>query len=176
MALTAAVTQSGDSHLRVRPYQAGDWPLLCAIHDAARLHELEASGLLGAFLSLEQTADNEGLFEGEVIVAELAGTVQGFAAFSDDELTWLYVDPAMTRRGIGRRLLQHVIQACGGTLSTEVLLGNEPALALYLSEGLKVRRRVDGRLAGNESFAASGYALERVVAMNPARPAGDLGA
>jgi ribosomal protein S18 acetylase RimI-like enzyme len=162
--------------MRLRPYDPGDWQRLCAIHDAARRHELEASGLADAFLTLEQTAQNEGLFDGAVVVADVGGTVQGFAAFADGELTWLYVDPAMARQGIGRRLLQHVIQASGGTLSTEVLLGNEPALALYLSEGFKLLRRVDGKLAGNESFAASGYVLERVVAMDPAQPGGDLGA
>jgi hypothetical protein len=42
-----------------------------------------------------------------------------------------------------------------------VLVGNEAALNLYLSEGFCVLRRVDGKLVGNESFAASGYFLER---------------
>jgi ribosomal protein S18 acetylase RimI-like enzyme len=46
-------------------------------------------------------------------------------------------------------------------MSTEVLVGNEPALALYLSEGFKIQRRVDGKLTGNESFVASGYVLQR---------------
>jgi ribosomal protein S18 acetylase RimI-like enzyme len=159
----------------LRAYEQTDWPRLCAIHDAARLHELEASGLVSAFLTLEQTAQNEGLFDGTIVVCEVHGTVQGFAAVADGELTWLYVDPAMARQGIGRRLLRHVIQASGGTLSTEVLLGNEPALALYLSEGFKMLRRVDGKLAGNESFAASGYALAREATMDPAQPGEDVG-
>jgi ribosomal protein S18 acetylase RimI-like enzyme len=48
-------------------------------------------------------------------------------------------------------------------LGGEVLVGNESALALYLSEGFKILRRSDGKLAGNESFAASGYVLQRIV-------------
>jgi ribosomal protein S18 acetylase RimI-like enzyme len=145
----------------IRPYSPTDWERLCIIHDAARLHELEAAGLSEAFLSLEDTADNEGLFDGEVLVAESEGQVHGFVAFTQEELTWLYVDPGKFRQGVGRQLLRHAIEARGGNLATEVLVGNEPALALYLREGFVVLRRADGRLAGNEAYAASGYLLQR---------------
>jgi ribosomal protein S18 acetylase RimI-like enzyme len=148
--------------MNLRPYLPSDWKRLCVIHDAARLHELQASGLADAFLNLEQTAENEGLFEGQVIVAEVQGRVRGFAAYKEGELTWLYVDPEMYRQGIGRQLLRHAIQASGDAMSTEVLVGNESALALYLSEGFEIQRRVDGKLAGNESFPASGYVLRRI--------------
>jgi len=42
-----------------------------------------------------------------------------------------------------------------------VLVGNDAALALYLSEGFTVERRVDAKLTGNEAFSASGYVLRR---------------
>lgn len=150
--------------LRVRPYTPSDWPRLCEIHDAARQYELGAAGLSAAFLTLEQTAQGEGLFDGRLVVAEAeaGGQVQGFAAFGDHELTWLYVEPTLFRQGIGRTLLRHAIEACDGELTTEVLVGNEAALALYLSEGFVVTQRTDGKLAGHESFAASGYLLQRM--------------
>lgn len=150
--------------MKLRPYRESDWPRLCEIHDAARMHELSASNLTDAFLTLEQTAKNEGLFDGAIVVAEIQGAVQGFAAFSDNELTWLYCHPALYRQGIGRALLKHVIAACGGTLSTEVLVGNEAALNLYLSEGFEVLRISAGKLAGNETFSASGYVMKRTSA------------
>ena len=146
--------------MQLRPYLATDWPSLCAIHDQARMDELRASGLIDAFLTLEQAAENEGLFEHTVVVAEAEGRVLGFVAFSHDELSWLYVDPASYRRGVGRALLRHAIASCEGVMSAEVLVGNEPALRLYLSEGFQVLKRVDGRMTGNEAFAASGYVLE----------------
>jgi ribosomal protein S18 acetylase RimI-like enzyme len=148
------------SDLELRPYSPIDWDQLCAIHDAARVQELELSGLSAAYLTLAQTAENEGLFDGELFVAEDHVGVCGFAAIADGELTWLYVAPSRYKQGIGRRLLRHAIKAAKGDISTEVLVGNEPALALYLSEGFKIVRRVDGKLAGNESFAASGYELK----------------
>jgi GNAT superfamily N-acetyltransferase len=148
--------------MHIRPYAPTDWPRLCEIHDQARLIELRGAGLLEAFLTLEQTAENEGLFAADLIVAEAEGQVLGFAAFDDGELTWLYVDPAQQRKGVGRALIRRVIQACPGQVETEVLVGNDGALALYLSEGFVVLHRTDGKLVGNESFAASGYALRRV--------------
>ena len=146
--------------LTIRPYAPDDWPCLSAIHDAARLDELGAAGLSDAFLTLEQTYENEALFASEVAVAELDGEVAGFVAYSTDELTWLYVDPRRYRRGVGRTLVRHALGATRGRMTAEVLLGNEAALALYLSEGFRVVERADGRLVGNEAFAASGYVLE----------------
>ncbi|MEO0374964.1 MAG: alpha/beta fold hydrolase [Cyanobacteria bacterium P01_A01_bin.17] len=44
-------------------------------------------------------------------------------------------------------------------MEIEVLEGNTPALKLYLSEGFKIVQRVEGKLEGNEKFAAAGLAL-----------------
>lgn len=145
--------------MHLRPYLPTDWPRLCEIHDAARKDELAGAGLGAAFLTLEQAAQGEGLFDGALIVAEVDGQVQGFAAFNEGELTWLYVAPTSYRQGIGRALIRHAIDASHGQLTTEVLVGNDAALALYLAEGFAIVKRTDGKLAGNESFAASGYEL-----------------
>jgi ribosomal protein S18 acetylase RimI-like enzyme len=148
-----------ETPVRVRDYAPSDWPHLCAIHDAARKQELLASGLLDAFLTLEQTADNEGLFDGLVLVAEDDAEVLGFIALSDNEITWLYVSPAHQRRGVARRLIRAALRSATGPVSLDVLMGNEAALKLYLSEGFQVVKQVTGKLAGNESFAASGFVL-----------------
>ena len=147
--------------MNIRQYRNEDWPRLCEIHDAARCDELRASGLMDAFLRLEHAAVEEGLFDAQVVVAEIDGRVQGFAAYSENELTWLYCDPAAYRRGIGRALLRRVIADCASPLYAEVLVGNDAALALYLSEGFSVVRKVEGQLAGNEAYAASAYYLRR---------------
>lgn len=147
--------------MHLRPYRPEDWPRLCQIHDAARRDELASGGLEAGFLTLEQTAEGEGLFRGAVIVAEEEGEVRGFVAFTADELTWLYVEPTQYRKGIGWALVRHAIQAAAATMKTEVLAGNQAALALYLSEGFQILNRVDGKLAGNEASAASGYVMQR---------------
>jgi ribosomal protein S18 acetylase RimI-like enzyme len=147
----------------IRPYAPTDWPRLCEIHDAARLQELAASGLLDAFLTLQQTAENEGLFDGQVLVAEEAQVVQGFIGFTDDELTWLYVDPKHQRRGVARQLVRAALKAASVPLVLDVLVGNDAALQFYLSEGFEVIDRLSGKLAGNESFAATADVLRSPV-------------
>lgn len=148
--------------MRLRPYAPADWPALCDVHDPARREELRLCGLEPAFVPLETAAGPEGLFDGTVIVAEIAGAVCGFVAFDGEEVGWLYVARSHRRRGIGRALLRHAICALPGVaLTTHVLQGNTPAQRLYASEGFRVVRRIDGRLVGNEAFAASGWLMER---------------
>jgi ribosomal protein S18 acetylase RimI-like enzyme len=145
--------------MHIRLYSPADWERLCEIHDAARMQELQASGLMEAFLSLEQAAEGEGLFEAQILVAEEDDQVLGFAAYTEEELTWLYVDPHCHRQGIGRRLVRAVVTASPNPLSLDVLVGNEAALSLYLSEGFRVVKQVSGKLAGNESFPATANVL-----------------
>jgi ribosomal protein S18 acetylase RimI-like enzyme len=146
--------------MEIRPYRTEDWPRLCEIHDLARLDELRLSAGEASFLTLEQTAENEGLFAGEVAVAVLNGEVQGFVSYKPGELTWLYVSPGSYRQGVGRALVKHVLSAVQPPVTVEVLEGNEPALSLYLSQGFTVVRRVSGRLEGNEAFPAVGLVLQ----------------
>lgn len=152
----------------VRPYRDTDWDRLCVIHDAARLDELRQSAGVAAFLPLARAADSEGLFDYTVCVAEADGRVDGFVAFTDVELAWLYVDPACYRRGIGRALVRHVVNSAAGPLTVEVLEGNEAALRLYLDEGFRQLRRVEGRMAGNEAFPAVALALRHMPSVSRA--------
>lgn len=145
----------------IRPYESTDWPRLCEIHDMSRLDELSLTVGENAFLTLEQTAANEGLFDGKLFVAEVDNVVQGFVAYDNEELTWLYVSPNCYRKGVGRALVQQAVADSAPTLKIELLEGNTPALQLYLSEGFKVRERIEGQLEGNESFAAVGLVLVR---------------
>ena len=131
----------------IRPYRDADWPRLCAIHDAARQTELAL-------------AQREGLFSYTLRVAELDGQAAGFAAFTHDELAWLYVDPALARRGVGRALVEHALTEMGRPVSIEVLSGNAPALALYEGCGFHRRKNLSGRMPGNEAFPVTVHVLE----------------
>ncbi len=147
--------------ITIRPYQTVDWPILCRIHDAARLDELGLSVGTDAFIPLEDAAENEGLFDYTVCIAEMDGDPTGFVAFNHAELGWLYVDPAFYRQGVGRALVRHAIANAGPSMQIELLEGNTPAQTLYLSEGFSVTNRVEGNLVGNESFKVTGLVLKR---------------
>ncbi|MBN8492609.1 MAG: GNAT family N-acetyltransferase [Burkholderiales bacterium] len=138
--------------MNIRPYAPGDWHRVCAIHDAARRDELAAAGLSDAYLTLAQTADNEGFHDYEIRVAELDGQVLGFVAFSADELAWLYVDPGAYRLGVGTALIRAALEATRSAMTAQVLLGNDVALAAYRRAGFQVTGQDSGRMPGNERF------------------------
>lgn len=146
--------------MKIRTYTADDWTRVCEIHDAARRDELAAAGLDEAFLSLEETAANEGFDEYEIRVAEREGKVVGFVAFAPDELAWLYVDPLCYGGGIGTALIQSTLRETAAPMSAEVLVGNLAALALYKKVGFAEVERLQGRMPGNERFAVSVVVLQ----------------
>ncbi|SFD76739.1 GNAT family N-acetyltransferase [Streptomyces aidingensis] len=146
---------------RVRDYRPEDWEAISRIHDAARLDELRDSVGVAAFLTLAETYEGEGLFDDRVWVAEGPRGVAGFVALAEDEITWLYVDPARYGRGAGTALLRHALAHGGPLVETTVLAGNERALRLYLREGFVIVETKEGRLAGNEVFPATGHIMER---------------
>lgn len=111
--------------MTIREYKESDWESLVKIHDSARMTELENANLEEAFVPLEVAAENEGLFEYRLYVAEEKGEVVGFTAFTEDELAWLYVEPSKTRQGIGKALVQFVIDSTKKRpLNIEVLCKN----------------------------------------------------
>jgi GNAT superfamily N-acetyltransferase len=145
----------------VRDYDPRDWPALQDVHDAARLVELTLSVGAHAFRSLPEVFLEDGLFDGGLWVAETDEGVVGFVAADEDEVTWLYVHPARHREGIGRRLLEHALTAISGEATAWVLVGNDPALQLYLAAGFRITETKAGHLAGSPDVPATGYCLRR---------------
>ena len=148
----------------IRDYCPSDWASIEHIHDSGRKIELCLAGMEDAFLPLRIAAEREGLFEYPgLFVAEDEHGIVGFTACSEEELAWLYVDPARMRQGIGRSLAEHAIKRFPEIRYTEVLVGNEPAKALYESLGFILDAVVSGVMPGNEDFAVQVYRLERKV-------------
>jgi ribosomal-protein-alanine N-acetyltransferase len=102
--------------------------------------------------------------------ARIAGAVVGYAGISrlgrtapfEYEVHTIGVDPVYQGRGIGRRLLDELLDfADGGVVYLEVRTDNEPAIALYDSAGfarIGLRRRYY-RVSG-----ADAYTMRRVGA------------
>lgn len=133
--------------ITIRKYMPEDWEAVAGIHDEARRVELKLAGLEEAFLPFSIASEQESFFEYPgIFVAELEGIVAGFAACTQEELAWLYVNPACMRKGIGRALFESMLEAYPGLCCIEVLTGNEPAKALYESQGFQVIEIRKGRI------------------------------
>ncbi|WP_222195552.1 GNAT family N-acetyltransferase [Modestobacter italicus] len=150
--------------IEIRDYRPADWDAIAAAHDAARLQELGYSVGVEAFLTLEQTAEDEGLFDDRLWVAELDGAVVGFLAYADGELTWMYVHPAHQGRGVGAALIERLfahVEAEGVDRVELTVLDGNPARRLYERSGFTLVETKTGGLVGNESFQATGHVMER---------------
>lgn len=148
--------------LAIRPYRPEDFPGIERVHDRARRVELRYAGLEDAFLPLRIAAEREDLFAYPgLFVAELGGEIAGFAACTQEELAWLYVDPAHFRKGVGRALAEHALQRFPGIRHVEVLSGNAPAQALYARLGFVTAATERGRMPGNEAFSVQVDCMER---------------
>jgi ribosomal protein S18 acetylase RimI-like enzyme len=145
--------------MKIRRYQQNDWARICEIHDLARMDELRGAGLTDAFLPLEIAAEREELFDYDVLVADKDGLILGFVAYSQDELTWLYVDPAYYRTGIGGLLVRSALAERPAGLCIKVLQGNEAALDFYKSIGFVESKIVNGWMPGNEAYPVTVHCL-----------------
>ncbi|MCI5957371.1 MAG: GNAT family N-acetyltransferase [Clostridiales bacterium] len=153
-----------ESGIIIRNYDKSDWPAIERIHDSARKMELKNANLEAAFLPLRIAAERENLMDYDgIFVAEWNHIVAGFAACTDEELAWLYVDPAYMHRGIGRKLSQHALSVFPHIRCVEVLKGNIPAKKLYESLGFHFVKMEKGRMPGNEDFSVEVYLMQRKV-------------
>ena len=145
--------------MKIRKYLEKDWPRICHIHDLARLDELRGASLEDAFLPLEVASKNENIFEYDLLVAEHNGVVAGFIAYDEEEIAWLYVDPTLYRIGIGKALVNTVIEASSSAFTIEVLKGNSAALQFYLNAGFSMVETHSGVMPGNEKFDVTVHEL-----------------
>lgn len=145
--------------MNIRPYIDSDWKELCEIHDLARMDELKLSALEEAFLPLEIAAEKEGLFAYSVLVAESDNKINGFIAFNNDEIAWLYVHPNMRRNGVAKTLVRKAMASTRDSMTIEVLQGNTHALAFYKSCGFKETGQDSGQMPGNERFTVTVHVL-----------------
>lgn len=96
------------------------------------------------------------------------GTLVGYGGIAvlgpEAEVHTLAVDPAQQGRGVGRALLRELLaQAPGATVFLEVRTDNEPAIALYRSEGFGIvgTRRGYYRPSGADAYTMRSTPAER---------------
>ena len=82
--------------------------------------------------------------EREVWVWEEDGSILGFAALEDDELTHIYVEPDAHGRGIGGALMERSKERRPGGFQLWVFQQNENARRFYERRGFVLVRETDG--------------------------------
>jgi len=130
-----------------RAFVPEDWEALCGVYARAARGE-------PTFRPMPEEED-QALFQSlnTVRVACVSEQVVGFVAWRErgewqgsGYLSWLYVDPAHQRRGIGERLLTEALAALGEQAWTLTEQSNTPALALYQKHGMQIVRHHEGQV------------------------------
>jgi len=141
----------------IRSYLSSDWEQVCTVHDQARVQELSRGSVdPRAFRPMAEVAERDEFFVSETLVACIGVSVIGFVSWHDAYISWLYVSPANQRRGVGGLLLDAALRHIGPQAWTNMVGGNEPALALYRAAGLEV---VWTRPTDCDGFPCSGVRL-----------------
>lgn len=138
----------------IKEYQAEDWDCICRIFDRAKPDEMRGSCDLKAVLPLQNDEKLLQLFHhSKIIVAEIEEKIIGFAGYSGDLISWLFVDPDYYRQGIGGKLLDTVLSYVGEKAYLIVAKNNEAAKNLYLSCGFCILKEFSGKYNGYEAEA-----------------------
>ena len=123
-----------------------DWDNICKIHDKARILELEESAPKEAFVSLQNCYKEEKLFDSIILVAEKDNELVGFIAFTNEEITWLYIDPKFFRKGYGKKLLSFALSKILRPVKVTVLINNSRAINLYKRLGFTIDKKQQGKI------------------------------
>jgi GNAT superfamily N-acetyltransferase len=121
----------------VRDFAEHDLPAVFAVYASAKLDEFEHEVLKPVLLPLEEDVERLGYFrQSEVFVYEdEEGVVQGFGARAGPQIRAMFVAPAARGKGVGRQLLERLLQGLDGQVGLNVAASNHNARALYSRYG-----------------------------------------
>ena len=135
--------------MHLRSFHDDDWEAICEIYDLGKPDEMH--GVLDPRSLMPLVADQAmtGLFRvSQIVVAEEASRVVGFAGHRGSFITWLFVHPEFRRRGIANALVRHLIARLEPHVMLNVVSGNAAARALYARLGFKLERELRGNFQG----------------------------
>lgn len=132
--------------MQIRKYEKRDWESVCDIFFRAKPDELTGSVEPNSILPLPKDEGLQRSFQdSEMYVAEIEDTVVGFAGFSGSLISFLFVDPNFYRRGIGKKLIERIINEIGEKAWLRVAQNNSNAKELYKRFGFETVEEFTGK-------------------------------
>jgi ribosomal protein S18 acetylase RimI-like enzyme len=129
--------------MQIRRASPGDFARLAELHVLAR-YDMAYLPHVHSFVSVERWMRESVIPRQHVWVAEIDGTVVGYASLYEGFLTNLYVHPSHQRRGIGAALLTEVKSATPDGFRFWVFQANRDAIRFYERHGARTVRMTDG--------------------------------
>lgn len=126
--------------MQIRKYTDADFNCVANIYNAARPDEFYGEN--GKF-KMTPWAEDEymmSILTNSEIYLYQAEAIWGSCGFTGDRINWLFVDPAHRGKGVGHKLLSHVLSKLKNGASLSVWKSNKRAKSLYLKQGFEVSR------------------------------------
>jgi len=130
----------------IRDYQNDDWNSVLTIFAKAKPDELLNSCDKNDIVPLDQ---DEGLLRSfkssKIFIAEQDREIVGYVGYEKSLISFLFVDPAHYKKGIGSTLLKYVLPLIGEKAWLRVAKNNIPALELYKKFHFKIAKEYSGK-------------------------------
>jgi ribosomal protein S18 acetylase RimI-like enzyme len=138
----------------IRAYHNEDWRAVLDIFSRAKPDELKGSVSKEDIVPLREDAGLLQSFHGShLFVAWEDDQIIGYIGYRQDFISFLFVDTAHYRKGIGTQLLAHVLPLMGNKAWLLVAKTNRPAIALYQKFGFTVAEEFTGKYNGKIPLA-----------------------
>ncbi|MCH2038853.1 MAG: GNAT family N-acetyltransferase [Rickettsiales bacterium] len=125
--------------MSIRPYTEKDFPSILSIYAKSKLDELRFENKVFTLLPLDQDQQRlQKLLQSTIYVYESDSNVIAYTAFTQSEITALFISPDYRGKGIGKELLEFVLKKLSGNITLNIAKSNKPAKQLYEQYGFKV--------------------------------------
>ncbi|MCH8529477.1 MAG: GNAT family N-acetyltransferase [Saccharospirillum sp.] len=137
----------------IRAYRDDDFPSIAEIYDSSKLDELVFEE--GPFELLPLERDEKRLketMESTLYVYE-DGEILGYGAVFGNEIRALFVHPSFRGKGVGKKLLDHLITQAETPATLHVAKSNRAAKSIYQKHGFRVTEEYVATYDGKQVLA-----------------------
>ena len=139
--------------MKIRKFSSTDFPAILEIYARSKLDELKFEDGEFDLVPLDQDPERLARFkESDAYVCEMGDTV-GFAASYGTSISFLFVHPMARGQGVGKCLLEFMLQRIPGTVTLNVAKSNVVAKRLYGNYGFKVVSEFQAMYSGLKVLA-----------------------
>ena len=139
--------------MNIRPFEQTDYPAILDIYSKSKLDELICENQEFELLPLDQDAKRFAeLLESDIYVFDDDGVI-GYGALFGEEIRALFVHSSGRGKGLGKTLLEYLLNKINGAASLYVAKTNAPAKGLYKKFGFIVVDEFETSYNGVSVFA-----------------------
>ncbi len=134
----------------IRTYRDTDWNQVRVIYDVSKPDEMR--GIVDAKAITPLAQDGQMLryfFTSQIMVYEGQVSILGFVGRKENVVSWLFVHPEHRNKGIGRSLLNKLMETWQGPLKLNIIKSNQVAITLYASLGFEVLEEFEANMYRN---------------------------